>query len=86
MNYVYNDIGYAYELISDDMKKIYTDNNKYMNYIYSNFSLLSSTADKCNLSISDNNNIYTVIDTKGNTYRFTEESILNYKVDIYFKL
>lgn len=85
MNYIYNDIGYAYELISEDMKKIYTDKNKYTNYIYKNFSLLSSTADKCNLSISDENNIYTVIDKNGNTYRFVEQSILNYKVDIHLK-
>ena len=81
INYVYNDIDYAYELISDDMKKIYTDKNKYVNYIYDNFSSLSSTADKCGFNVSNNQNIYTIIDTNGNIYKFIENSIMNYKVE-----
>ena len=83
MNYVYNDIGYAYELISDDMKKIYADKNKYTNYIYDNFSSLSSIADRCKLDEYEDMNVYTVIDTKGNTYKFTESSIMKYNVDFY---
>lgn len=83
MNYVYNDIDYAYGLISDEMKKIYNDKNEYIDYVYDNFSLLSSTGDMCNLSINDDYKVYTVIDTNKNTYMFTESSIMNYKVDFY---
>ena len=83
MNYIYNDIDYAYELISDDMKKIYTDKNKYINHIYSNFNLLSGTADRCKLDINEGINIYTVIDSNENKYMFTESSIMNYRVDFY---
>lgn len=83
MNYVYNDIDYAYGLISDEMKKVYNDKKEYIDYIYDNFYFLSSTADRCKLAIQDDYKVYIVVDTNGNTYQFTENSIMNYKVDFY---
>lgn len=83
MNYVYNDINHSYELLSDEMKKTYTDKNKYINDIYDSFSSLSTAADMCKLSVIDDKNVYTVVDTNKNTYMFTESSIMNYKVDFY---
>lgn len=85
INNIFNNINDSYELLSDDMKNIYTSSNSYSSYITNNIGLISTVADKCKLDEYDDKRVYTVIDSKENTYVFTEESIMNYKVDFYFK-
>lgn len=80
-----NDINEAYDLLSDDMKKIYTTSDSFNNYIRNNFNLFSSIADKCRVDKTDDKRVYTVIDDNQNTYVFTEESIMNYNVDFNLK-
>ena len=82
---IFSNIDNSYRLLSDDMKDIYTNVDEYEKYINDNISKLSSTADKCKMDEIDDNRIYTVIDEKGNIYMFTEESIMNYKVEFYLK-
>lgn len=80
-----NNIKDSYEVLSNDMKKVYTTEDMYINYINNNINQLSTVADKCKVEELDKKRMYTVIDSKGNTYIFTEESIMNYKVDFYLK-
>lgn len=82
---ILTDINNSYDLLSSDMKKIYNTTSKYIDYIGDNFDLITSTADKCKLEELEDKRKYTVIDTNGNTYIFTEEHIMNYKVDFYLK-
>lgn len=84
INYIYKDIDKAYELLSDDMKKKeFTSIDKFKDFIIGNSNNISSLADKCSLDNIDDKRKYTVIDKNNNRYIFTEESIMNYKVDIY---
>lgn len=82
---IFNDINSSYDLLSDNMRRIYSDNTSYKNYINNNIDLISSTADKCKMEEVDDKRIYTVIDSNGNKYIFNEESVMNYKVDFYLK-
>jgi len=82
-NIIFSDYEIAYNLLSDDMKKIYVSSDEYKNYIYDNFGLISTVADKCKLEDINEKRVYTVIDTNNNTYVFTENTIMNYEVDFY---
>ena len=84
-NILFDNYDEAYNILSEDMKKIYTSSDIYADYIDDNFELISSTADKCRLEEIDDKRVYTVIDSNENMYVFTEESIMNYKVDFYLK-
>ena len=84
-NNIFNNIDSAYNYLSDDMKKMYVDVNSYKNYIINNYDMFSSTADKCSLNEINNKKVYTVIDSNGNSFVFTEESVMNYKVEFYLK-
>lgn len=75
----------SYDLLSENMKKIYTSKSYYQNYINNNFDIISSIADKCKSENIDDKRVYTVIDENENKYVFTENSIMNYKVDFYLK-
>lgn len=85
INNITMNIDQSYKLLSDDMKKVYSTVDSYNNYVNQNMRLFSTTADKCKLEDIDDNRVYTVIDNNENTYVFTEESIMNYKVDFYLK-
>lgn len=85
MNILFNQLSNSYDMLSDNMKKIYKTNGEYEKYINKNLSLFSTTADKCRLDEYDDERIYTVIDGNENTYIFSEQSIMNYKVDFYLK-
>lgn len=76
-------INESYNLLSDNMKKIYITNDSYSKYINDNINKMSFVADKCKLQDIDNKNVYSVIDTNGNRYVFTEESVMDYKIDFY---
>jgi len=75
----------SYNLLSNNMKNNYTTVDSYVNYVNNNGDLFSTTADKCKLEQNDDKRVYTVIDSNENTYVFTEEYIMNYKVDFYLK-
>lgn len=85
LNITFHDINRSYSLLSNSMKKKYTNNSSYESYVNDNFGLVSTIADKCKLEESDDKRRYTVIDTEGNTYVFTEKNIMNYEVDFYLK-
>lgn len=78
-------INESYDLLSDSMKDIYTNKDDYQRYINNNIRLFNSTAAKCKLEKIDDKRVYTVIDDNENTYVFTEDNIMNYKVDFYLK-
>ena len=84
-SYFGGDMEKSYNLLSDEMKTIYPDMGSYVNVVNSNISKFSTVADKCLMQKVDDNRVYTVIDNNENTYVFTEESIMNYKVDFYLK-
>lgn len=75
----------AYNLLSDRMKEIYTSVNAFSKYIDDNGSLISIVADKCKVDETNDIRIYSVIDSYENKYVFTEESVMDYKVDFYLK-
>ena len=82
-NYLITDINKSYDILSDDMKSIYSTVDSFAKYINDNFRLLTTGADKCLVQNDDDKRVYSVIDINGNRYVFTEETIMNYKVDFY---
>lgn len=84
---VRNDITSSYSLLSDSMKKQaeFDTIDSYKQYMNSNIKQISTSADKCLMEKIKNNRVYSVIDKNGNKFVFNEESIMNYKVDIYLK-
>lgn len=83
LNQITNDLDSTYDLLNLNMQKRFTTLDSYKEYINSNISKFSTEADKCKMEEIDNNRVYTVIDKNGNSYIFNEESIMNYKVDLY---
>lgn len=85
LNEIKTNIDYSYEILSQSMKKKYTTLDSYKKYINSQINNLTTVADKCKEEEIDKKRVYTVVDKNENVYSFTEESIMNYKVDLYFK-
>ncbi len=87
LNRIRNNIDSSYSLLSDNMKKQNDFNSleAYRNYINSNINKMSTSADKCFMEKVKDNRVYSVIDKNENKFVFNEESIMNYKVDIYLK-
>lgn len=87
LNRIRNNIDSSYSLLSDNMKKQNDFNSleTYRNYINSNINKMSTSADKCFMEKIKDNRVYSVIDKNENKFVFNEESIMNYKVDIYLK-
>lgn len=85
VNMLFFDIGKAYDYLSDDMKNSYKSLDEFNTYINSNNYKLSTSADKCRNDQKDDKVLYTVIDDKGNQYKFIEESVMDYKVTFYLK-
>lgn len=83
VNLLNRDLSSSYELLSDDMKKNidYSTYDRYYNYLSSNKNLITTVADKCAVEDIKGKRVYTVVDMNNNIYKFTEESIMNYKVD-----
>lgn len=78
--YYSNDNGY--NLLSTRMKEKYTTLEIYNNFILSNVEKFSTLAEKCSVGKKEGNNkIYTVIDSNGNKFVFTENAIMDYVVD-----
>lgn len=82
-NKLTSDINGTYGILGDDMIKQYLDISIFTNFIRKNIGKLSPVADKCKLDEYDENRVYTVIDSNGNKYVFTENHVMNYKVDFY---
>lgn len=76
-----NDIEEAYNLLSVSMKEKYTTTDLFKTHIETHRNKITTKADKC--TKEDDN--YIVIDNNNNKYIFTEESVMNYKVDFYFE-
>ena len=85
INYIYQDIDKAYNMISDEKKKEeeFSTLDNFKKYINDNSDKITSVSDRCLLTEKKNKRIYSVIDKNGNKYDFTENNILNYKVDMY---
>lgn len=82
-----NNLDTSYSLLSDKMKKQkeFSTLDSYKNYINNNINKMSTSADKCFMEKIKDNRVYSVIDKNENKFVFNEESIMNYKVDIYLK-
>lgn len=87
LNNVRDDINSSYSSLSDTMKKKneFSSLENYRSYINQNSSKLTTVADKCYVEKIDNKRVYTVIDKNENTYKFTEEYVMKYTVDLFFK-
>ena len=82
-DYIYklgNDIEEAYKILDNEMKNKYQSINEFKTYIETNKNKMTTKADKCTKNGKD----YIVIDNNNNTYTFTEQSVMNYKVNIKF--
>ena len=78
---VNNDLNKSYDLLESDFRrKNYAKKSSYIDYMNKNKSKLSSQIYSCN-SLSAKNHVYEIKDMNFNTYTFTEESIMNYKVE-----
>ena len=75
-----NNIEEAYDNLNSNMKNKYQNVNEFKEYINSNKDNITTKADKC----TKNGKNYIVIDSNNNTYTFTEQSVMKYKVDIKF--
>ncbi len=75
-----NNIEEAYDNLNSNMKDKYQNVNEFKEYINSNKDNITTIADKCTKIGKD----YIVIDSNNNTYTFTEQSVMKYKVDIKF--
>jgi len=82
---IVNSFDTAYEILSYNMKKTYETKEKYKEYIYNNVDKITVNAVKCKMETIEDEREYTVIDDKENIYKFTENSVMNYEVEIYLK-
>lgn len=80
-----NDFDSAYNVLNKDMKEIYNTKDSYRKFINDNENKITLSADKCKMEIIEDKRVYTVIDNKDNMYRFTENFVMNYEVEIYLK-
>ena len=82
-DYIYklgNDIEEAYKILDNEMKNKYQSINEFKTYIETNKNKITTKAD----NFTKNGKDYIVIDNNNNTYTFTEQSVMNYKVNIKF--
>ena len=71
----------TYHLLSDDFrKKQYPKKDDYLSFMANNKDKLNYQVYSCN-SLSGTSHVYEVKDMNFNSYTFTEESIMNYKVE-----
>ena len=78
---VNNDLEKSYDLLSSDFRnKYYAKKNNYIDYMNNNKNKLNTQVYSCS-SLSGKNHIYEIKDMNFNVYTFTEESIMNYKVE-----
>ena len=78
---VNNDLDKSYDLLESDFRrKNYAKKSSYIDYMSKNKNKLSSQIFSCN-SLSIQQHIYEIKDMNYNTYTFTEESVMNYKVE-----
>ena len=76
-----NNIDKTYDLLEKDFRlKYYSKKNNYLDYMNNNKNKISSQVFSCS-SLSGERNIYEVKDMNFNSFIFTEESIMNYKVE-----
>lgn len=81
---IFNDRNEAYNLLSDDMKKKFSDYDEFNTYIKDNVSKISPSSKLCKMDEYKDSRVYSVIDSNDNSYTFTEKGVMNYKV--YFNL
>ena len=76
-----NNLDKTYDLLEKDFRlKYYSKKNNYLDYMNNNKNKISSQVFSCS-SLSGERNIYEVKDMNFNSFIFTEESIMNYKVE-----
>jgi len=85
MNKLFNNTVDAYDMLSDNMKKRFSSYEEFNKYINDNMSKITSSSKLCKMDEYKENRIYTVIDNNDNSYIFSENGVMNYKVDFYFK-
>ncbi len=78
---LYNNIDNSYNLLSNDMKLEFLSIDNYKSFINDNLSKLSYNIDECSIEETSLRKYY-VKDVNNNEYIFTENTIMNYNVDI----
>lgn len=82
---LFNNTKDAYEMLNDSMKKRFNTYEEFNKYIDDNISKITSSSKLCNMDEYKDNRVYTVIDNNDNSYSFSENGVMNYKVNFYFK-
>lgn len=82
---LYNNTKEAYNLLSDNMMKRFNNYEEFGKYINENLSKITSSSKLCNMNEYKDSRVYTVIDNNDNSYSFSENGVMNYKVNFYFK-
>ncbi len=82
---LFNNTKDAYEMLNDSMKKRFNTYEEFNKYVDDNISKITSSSKLCNMDEYKDNRVYTVIDNNDNSYSFSENGVMNYKVNFYFK-
>lgn len=82
---LFNNTEDAYEMLNDSMKKRFDTYEEFNKYISDNVNKITSSSKLCNMDEYKDNRVYTVIDNNDNSYSFSENGVMNYKVNFYFK-
>lgn len=81
INKINDNVGDTYSLLTEEFQRnVYPKKNDYIEYMNNNKDKLNSQVFSCN-QLSEQKHIYEVKDMNFNSYIFTEESVMNYKVE-----
>lgn len=80
VNRLVENLDETYDLLENKSNVNKEDYIKYMNNNLGNINLEITS---CNVSTSNNRRVYTIRDANNNSFTFTEESIMNYKVNFH---
>ena len=82
---ILNNTGDAYDFLNEEMRKRFDDKNSFVKYINENMNKVTSLSKLCKKEEYKDTRVYNVIDNNDNSYTFSENGVMNYKVNFYFK-
>ncbi len=85
VNKLLNNTREAYDMLNSDMKKKFDGYEDFDKQINDNLDKITSLSKLCKKDEYKDGRVYSVIDNNENSYFFTENGVMNYKVDFYFK-
>ena len=74
----------AYNLLGDTSKKKYPTYEDFKKYINDNVEKITPSSKLCKKDEYKDSRVYSVIDSNDNSYTFTENGVMNYRVNFYF--